>query len=242
MDIIDSLQNLREEAKKFSAKEMGFGEYLSLPYFSSTKIKRYSDNPEDWKDESIFSKEKLFGSVLHKALSEPEEFDQNKEVFTSMLPKRDQEIFSKCLFNFYGKSYLKRLIADPLHMEKTFVFDFPVGEKKYKCKVRPDLVTKSGWLVDFKTTCKDLRQFEWEIKKYRYDIQLAFYLAGLKANGITCKGAFLLAIEKVAPYGNHLFVISKSTLGKADYEWRESLTEMIVKPKKSRFEEEFTEF
>ena len=245
MNILDSLEEIRHEAAKFAAHEMNFSEYLSIPYFSSTKIKRYLDNPENWEDESYFSKEKLFGSLIHKAVSEPEEFKSSKGVFLSMLSKKEREIFEKCLKKFYDKNFLAKMIKNSLYIEKVFTFDFEVKEgKKVKCKIRPDLITNKfeggHYLVDFKTTIKDLLFFESEIKKWRYDLQMSFYKEGLKKNGFDLKGVFLCVIEKAPPFGNHLFFLSDETLSLAKIEWEKTLIEMVLCPKKSRFSEEIT--
>lgn len=61
-------------------------------------------------------------------------------------------------------------------------------------KGRADFIL-DGWLVDVKT-CQSVYKARWQIRDFRYDIQLAMYQDGLRHNGISCTRVSNLFVEK----------------------------------------------
>ena len=61
-------------------------------------------------------------------------------------------------------------------------------------KGRADFVL-DDWLVDVKT-CQSVYKTAWQIRDFRYDMQLAMYQDGLRHNGISCTRVSNLFVEK----------------------------------------------
>lgn len=88
---------------------------------------------------------------------------------------------------------------------------------KQLCKLRADLVGDVAF--DVKTTQDASPEgFSWAIRKFRYDVQAAFYLRGLAAAGITCNGFGFIAVENDAPHGVGVYAIDDLDLIDADLE------------------------
>lgn len=69
-----------------------------------------------------------------------------------------------------------------------------------RCRIRPDML--GSWMVDLKST-ENASQIEFgkSISNYGYHTQDAMYSAGAEASGVEFKGFAFLAVEKSAPYG-----------------------------------------
>lgn len=71
------------------------------------------------------------------------------------------------------------------------------------CRARPDLIHRAGVIVDLKTT-EDASPgaFARSVANFRYHVQAAFYLDGLRAieGPDAAKGFAFIAVEKKAPY------------------------------------------
>lgn len=69
------------------------------------------------------------------------------------------------------------------------------------CRARPDLIRCDGIVVDLKTTMDaGQHDFSRAASNYRYHVQAAFYLDGLKACGVEVDSFAFIAVEKEAPY------------------------------------------
>lgn len=70
------------------------------------------------------------------------------------------------------------------------------------CKAMVDWITDGGdYVVDLKSTkSAHPKKFRYSALDYRYHVQAAFYLDGLRANGITPRAFIFLAVEKRPPY------------------------------------------
>ena len=91
--------------------------------------------------------------------------------------------------------------------EQTFTwYDKNTG---VKCKIRPDYL--NSFCVDVKST-EDASEtaFNYTVRKYGYDIQGAFYLDGLNANGLGIERFYFIAIEKKPPYLVNVFCLSEN--------------------------------
>ena len=92
-NILDSIKGkIKNKPSKIDHKApIAWSEYIGIPYYSSSKIKQYEDNPALYmanqldngihNSDADFSKAKSFGSVLHKFLFEPLEFKNNEEYY-----------------------------------------------------------------------------------------------------------------------------------------------------------------
>jgi exodeoxyribonuclease VIII len=100
-----------------------------------------------------------------------------------------------------------------------FVTDPTTG---LQLKIRPDAITRNGWLLDIKTT-SDARdaKFKWSVRDYGYDHQAAFYLKCLRLlppevlPNIEIRGQLLVLIENEAPYAARVVRIPDDVINRA---------------------------
>ena len=100
----------------------------------------------------------------------------------------------------------KALFSDGGISEATFIAN--------GLKCRADRVTKSGKLVDLKTTQDaSAAAFAKSVANFNYHIQAAFYMHVVEmATGTRPKGFAFVAVEKAPPYACQVFVASDSML------------------------------
>jgi hypothetical protein len=94
------------------------------------------------------------------------------------------------------------------------------------CKCRPDLIcppldnpnsTDEIVIVDYKTTQSvEPYAFAMSVKKFRYDLQAAFYRRGMEAAGYKVDSFVFVAQEKTYPYASKVFVMTKEQM---DFGW-----------------------
>ena len=233
-------------------RQMKDSEYFSLPYYSSTAIRDYIRFPRKNVDHSYIqnldkaaSAAQLLGSLVHKALGEPQEFKLNEEIYMSMLTPAKQRDFMKCVSAARADRFTSKLLSKAQNVEEVFLFDVPAreGEKPLKCKAKLDGLVPfedDYLLFDLKTTGRRLEHFADEIKKYRYDIQLAFYSEAASQNNRKIVAHIIAAIETSYPHEARCFKLSDDMIASADEEWRRALEEMHFNPK-PRFEGDWTD-
>lgn len=70
-----------------------------------------------------------------------------------------------------------------------------------ECKCRPDYLTDDGWIVDLKTT-EDASPsgFAKSALNFRYHVQAAWYLRGVRQSGGEPRGFVFIAVEKKPPH------------------------------------------
>ena len=230
-------------------KNISENEYYSIPYYSASVINAYERNPSVVKlcndpnnpfalIEKEENKSMLFGKLIHKAITESEEFRKMEPIYMSMLTKSEQKIFSNCLQGARANQTFKKLLEKAKHIEQSVIWNHSFdGEKAtLKCKGRIDMYSQ-GMLVDVKTTRRTLEKFKYAVDEYRTDLQMAFYKEGLEKNGLEVAHVLLFVIEKVPPYGSHLFLmndglIDRGRLGNGKYRGYENiLKEMHFHPR-----------
>ncbi len=159
-----------------------------------------------------------FGQAFHRAISHPIEFENEYAVFTAdrrtnagkaeyaALIESAKKIISQDDSNTIkgmqtALMRYPRLVDAIKHgeHERTFVWDDPATGAP--CKMRVDCL-HDGYVFDWKSIEEATpSNFRYSAKKYRYHVQDAFYIDGLAANGIECKGFIFVAVEKSAPFG-----------------------------------------
>jgi exodeoxyribonuclease VIII len=93
-----------------------------------------------------------------------------------------------------------------------------------ECKCRPDYLTDDGWVIDLKTT-EDAspRGFAKSVATFRYHVQAAWYLDGVRATGHDPKGFVFIAVEKKPPYAVAVYSLDYEALGAGASEARRCL-------------------
>lgn len=235
-------------------------EYHSLPYHSFSLLKNYEENPDivsfrhSEKENQFYhfdfeeSQSKTFGSIIHLKLAEPEKFGESESQYMAMLKPKEREMFGYIMKGIEKNKLVKRILADSEFSECSFFNKWGGHDSLPMIKIRPDIITKKGYMIDIKTTRLSLSN--WNIRKvidqYRYDMQLALYEDVLKYNDIPIKKSLLLFIEKVPPFDNHLYAISNDLYYRGASSdlypfrgWKPILREFVSKRRK-RFTEEIT--
>lgn len=95
-------------------------------------------------------------------------------------------------------------------------------DEKVNCKAKIDYFDMSGVIVDLKTT-EDASPsgFAQSIAKYNYHIQAAFYLDGLREQGIDAHKFYFVAVEKSSPYAVGVYELNELDIKQARFEYKE---------------------
>ncbi len=96
-----------------------------------------------------------------------------------------------------------------------------------KCQIRIDWFNPKYGIVDLKT-CNDIDWFEYDAKKYKYDIQTTFYREVLQAVTGVYVPVHVIAVEKQQPYRCGVWTITQETFHVA----RNKITAAIKRFKK----------
>ncbi len=108
--------------------------------------------------------------------------------------------------------------------ERTYEWDDP--ETGAPCKCRVDWITSDGkTVVDLKTTNDaSERGFISSARKFRYDVQSAFYLDGIEeATGVRPERFVFMCVEKEAPYAVGLYEIDSESVELARLKYQDDL-------------------
>ena len=79
------------------------------------------------------------------------------------------------------------------------------------CQIRIDWFNPMHGIVDLKT-CNDIDWFEYDAKKYKYDIQASFYREVLQAVTGHYVPVHIIAVEKNEPYRCGVWLVTQDTL------------------------------
>jgi exodeoxyribonuclease VIII len=81
------------------------------------------------------------------------------------------------------------------------------------CKVRPDLYTSDGTIIDLKST-QDASEagFRKSVRNFKYDFQACWYLEAMRALGLPAKQFVFIAVDKVAPFGVASYTLTESEI------------------------------
>lgn len=187
----------------------------------------------------------VIGSAVHCAVLEPSEFGKRYAI----APKFDKRTKDgKAAFEAFVAEAGERIVIDAetatlaerimlsvkrcnsaAYLLKEGVAEQPIfwtdEQIEVDCKAKPDWITAGGILVDLKTT-EDASPvgFARSVRKYRYDVQAAFYSDGYEAStGQTCNGFMFIAVEKTPPYLVAVYFIGADDLQNARQRYRENL-------------------
>lgn len=187
-----------------------------------------------------------FGRATHKAVLEPETFDEEFVVAPKVdkRTKEGKETWNKFVEESGGREVIteedletlqdmKAVIyhdihastfLNGIHEQSYFWTDAATGEK---CKVRPDCIAEvdgKKYIVDYKTTdsCAD-GAFERSVRKYGYKFQAGMYREGYFQNTFEDVGFAFVAQEKTAPYAVRVYICSEEFLAEGYAQFREAI-------------------
>ncbi len=158
-----------------------------------------------------------FGTILHRALLEPDSYqgafhvrpeglnfttkdgkawrDEHSDKPIITTPESNQ--ISSMVDAVHTHPFAKRLLAGARTEQNIFVED---GEGTLR-KSRLDALTEGNVIPDIKT-CESasLDQFERSVSRYRYHVQAAYYLENCNLLGLEKDIFFFICVEKSPPY------------------------------------------
>ena len=169
---------------------MPSGDYHATPDLTRSQVVDLLKDPCIWKynkEHQEETKALIFGTQFHEVVLEGIEPSLVKGKITQ-----------KDIDQLYGMAETaKHLLPEGGDREISYFFTVD----SIPCKCRPDLII-GDTIYDLKSTSEPLERFHWTAKKYRYDIQAAWYKLGTGAEH------FIFAVvEKKPPYRGGLFEI-----------------------------------
>lgn len=162
----------------------------------------------------------LFGSAVHKLVLEPESFDGEYAVapLADRRTKAGKETWSEFAKGLNGKTVIDSAAYEAARLAASAVMEHPAAakllqggqaelsyfweENGVKCKCRPDYLREDvKCVIDLKTTQNaSPESFIKSAYDYRYHVQAAWYLRGLRACGVDAENFIFVAVEKEPPY------------------------------------------
>lgn len=162
----------------------------------------------------------LLGSVVHKLVLEPEDF-VNEYIIAPECDKRTKEgkqRWSEFLEQAESLTVIEQALYDNAAEIAAAVKAHPVAAKLLQggraelsyfwerdgieCKCRPDYLREDiKTVVDFKTArCAAENEFTKAAYDYRYYVQAAWYLDGLRACGLDVENFIFVVVETAPPF------------------------------------------
>jgi exodeoxyribonuclease VIII len=81
------------------------------------------------------------------------------------------------------------------------------------CKVRPDLYTSDGTIIDLKSTMDASEAgFRKSVRNFSYAFQACWYMEAMRALGLPAKQFVFIAVDKVAPFGVASYTLTESEI------------------------------
>ena len=203
---------------------MSNSDYHAEPAISKSDLDLIAQSPLHYATAKAVPREQtpamLLGSVTHKLVLEPEEFGDEYAVapVVNKRTKLGKEAWAQFCAEACGKAVIDaelystaKVIADNVrrHPVASKLLQGGQAELSYfwerdgiRCKCRPDyLRTDIKTAVDFKTTqCSAPDKFTKSAYDYRYHVQAAWYLDGLRACGVDVEHFIFIAVETKEPY------------------------------------------
>lgn len=163
----------------------------------------------------------LLGSVLHKLVLEPETFDAGYAVCPAVdrRTKAGKEVYQTFISSLHeGVEAITDDVYKTVQAMAAAVKSHPIAakllqcgqaessyfweENGVECKCRPDYLRADiKCVIDLKTTQNaSPESFVKSAYDYRYHVQAAWYLRGLRACGIDVENFIFIAVEKEPPY------------------------------------------
>jgi exodeoxyribonuclease VIII len=209
--------------------------YHAIDRISAHQLMDLYISPELWKyrrENKMEATDAMnFGSLVHCFILKPDDFYHDFVVVPKVdrRTKEGKQTYAEFEVSSLGKivvtedqvkkaremsdrvriSTLARSLLDvATHREVPHMFEF----RGVLCKMKPDAYSDKT-IIDYKTT-SSLSSFQFDFRKYHYDLQAAWYL---RADSIvnqtaTKKTFYIIAQETVAPYQVQVFQVGQDSL------------------------------
>lgn len=205
--------------------------------YSPAHYKAYLTEPREQTDAMAL------GSAIHMAILEPNLFEstyickptdmsfatkEGKEWKAANANKNilSQDKFETCVRirdKFQKSSVLKGYLSGGEAESSYFWEDEQTG---LVCKCRPDYIVENT-IYDIKTAedCRP-RHFQFQLRKYRYDIQSAFYVRGMEKI-LGSKVNFVhIVVEKTAPFEVSVYQLDEASIERASLDVQNAMFQM----------------
>lgn len=231
-------------------KSLPAAEYHARPEISVHGLGTFSKCPLKY----VYQKENppkqtdamWWGSVVHTAVLEPENLDQEyhvvdikrtsrkafEEAEAQFAPRQlltREEYVQAMLINLRVRSHpaAEKLLAMPYQdhaVENSFFWTDP--ETGVKCRARMDFVTDSGMIVDLKTCASASHDtFAKDAYNFRYHVQASFYIWGATLCGVHADNFVFVCVEKDAPHCVAVYAADPEMLQLGHQTFRKELNE-----------------
>ena len=224
--------------------DVDFSDYLADPAINNSALKIFSQSPAKfayWKNnEKPGTPTQIEGSALHCKLLQPELFEiqfgkkpapranssdrvkwDQANARAIALTQRQWDAVAGMADAFKNTpcTIAKDLLTEGTP-ELSIWFKDPITN--LLCKIRPDFLRDEDVIVDIKSTKNGSPEgFFWEIKRWGYNYQAAFYMKGLglayAAAGVTRrpKTFIIIAIENFPPHEIAVYIIPEDMITEA---------------------------
>jgi len=199
---------------------------------SPAKVRWERDNPLTYKGVPL-----VMGGCFHSMVLEPECLDEEyavkpteidgkspltkhyKEEFAAMQAERPHVQWVKDDNWETCEGMANAIMSNPVYThyasdveaiaEGTGYFDYNGAS----CKVRPDLYTSDGTIIDLKST-QDASEagFRKSVRNFKYDFQTAWYMEAMRALGLPAKQFIFIICEKSPPYLTASYTLTSSEI------------------------------
>lgn len=181
-----------------------------------------------------------FGSAFHAYMLDKDEFNKSfiakpkldlrtKEGRAWKLENKDKHILDELDMykieqmakNIYESDYWQDYTAGEHYTEVAMFWVCPTSNMQ--CKSKVDLLSLEHGILDLKTTAKPItsKDIFYGYKNFRYDLQEAHYVAGVRACVPYMSEAFALGwCEKSPPFTTRLTVLDESTRRNTEAEYK----------------------
>ncbi|QCD44091.1 PD-(D/E)XK nuclease-like domain-containing protein [Campylobacter mucosalis] len=198
-------------------------EYHSRPEISKSDLDLLARSPLHFKMKNELKSEPspslLLGSLVHKLVLEPNDFDSEYaiEPTCDKRTKEGKAIYAKFLANLGDKVAIEQeqfkvaneIANEVLKMSKEAFLSDGLAEQVYfgeiegvKVRAKPDFYNEAlGVVVDLKTTSDaSANGFSKSVANFNYHVQNAFYTEILRQNGKAVNHFLFIAVETKKPY------------------------------------------
>jgi excisionase family DNA binding protein len=229
---MDGLTKGISNADYHGSDELSRSTASDLTTTSPAKVRYERDNPLTYKGVPL-----IMGGCFHGMVLEPECLDEEYAVKPteidgkSPLTKHYKEEFAGMQMERPDAQWLKADDWETCKGMAYAVLDNPVythyasdidaiaegtGHFDYngaKCKVRPDLYTSDGTIIDLKSTMDASEAgFRKSVRNFSYAFQACWYLEAMRALGLPAKQFVFIAVDKVAPFGVASYTLTESEI------------------------------
>ncbi len=190
--------------------KLPFEKYRADPALNISFLKKFAKSGKHAQVETKETHRMLNGTCLHLLTLEPKEFVKKvKEKKSGYAEKKngyiylktdDIEVLKAMKRNLWKKKTSQNILKNAYAKELSGFFQ--LLWTSLMAKIRVDIITKNGLICDLKKTIDASQEgFYWQIKKYKYHWQAAFYLEGVsRITGIEHDRFGIIACEDKPPY------------------------------------------